>query len=199
MEPIKYPVIEIFDSIQGEGCLAGFPVTFVRFAGCNLACSWCDTKESWDTAANKSKVTMMTAEEIAKEVSLEFVVLTGGEPTIHDLTEVCNTLNAEGHKICIETNGTNEVSADLKIHWVVCSPKPPLFEVNCECNELKYVVDEAFKEELIPTNKASFITLQPESCKEESLKRAIALVMKSAGSRKPYRLGLQLHKYISVK
>ena len=191
----RLPVIEIFDSIQGEGILAGFPVTFIRLAGCNLACPWCDTKESW----TKDAAMMMTPVEICAASDLEFVVITGGEPTIHNLTGLVAVLNAQGHKVMIETNGTNPIPAHWDFHWVVCSPKPPLYQVNCRCNELKYVVDESFKEEIIPTGHCDYITLQPESCKPDSLKRCIDYVMKSAGSRKPYRLGLQLHKYIDVK
>ena len=192
----KLPVIEIFDSIQGEGVLAGYPVTFIRLAGCNLSCPWCDTKESW----SKDAALMLSPVEISNDFSLlEFVVITGGEPTIHNLTGLIAVLNANGHKVMLETNGTNALPEHWKFHWVVCSPKPPLFQVNCACDELKYVVDDSFKEGIIPTLHSQYITLQPESCKPESLKRCIEYVMKSAGSRKPYRLGLHLHKYIDVK
>jgi organic radical activating enzyme len=187
--------MEIFQSIQGEGTIAGYPVTFIRLAGCNLACSWCDTKESW----NPKDVEMLTPIQIESRCVYPFVVITGGEPTIHDLQGLTDILSAFGHRVMIETNGTNPIPAKWKIDWVVCSPKPPLYEVNCRCDELKYVVDDAFQESIIPTGKANYITLQPESCKPESLKRAITIVENSAASRKPYRLGIQLHKYIEVK
>lgn len=191
----KLPVIEIFQSIQGEGTMSGYPVTFIRLAGCNLACPWCDTKESW----NPKDVEMLTAIQIADRCVYPFVVITGGEPTIHDLKGLTDILSAYGFSTCLETNGTNVIPEDWKFHWITCSPKPPLFQVNCRCDELKYVVDDSFFEELIPTGIADYITLQPESCKQESLKRAIEIVEKSAASRKPYRLGIQLHKHINVK
>lgn len=189
-----YPVIEIFDSIQGEGIFAGTPVTFIRFAGCNLACPWCDTKESWgmDTAA------WMSAATIASKNILPMVVLTGGEPTIHKLHDLVEALHKKGCSIMIETNGVNPIPKSLRLDWIVCSPKPPLYAINCEPNELKYVVDDIFRESIIPDTSLP-VTLQPESCKEASLKECIRLVMSSAHRDKPYRLGVQLHKVIAVK
>lgn len=234
----KLPVIEIFQSIQGEGTMAGYPVTFVRLAGCNLACPWCDTKESWqkpcthesisydssyemrtsdmhcdacvasgskeqlenlEVVGPKANFTWLTPTQIADQCVYPHVVITGGEPTIHDLQGLIDVLSSHGRTVCLETNGTNEIPDTWKFDWITCSPKPPEFAVNCRCDELKYVVDNAFTEDIIPEGLVDYITLQPESCKPESLQRAIEIVEKSAVSRKPYRLGLQLHKYINVK
>ena len=75
-----YKVKEVFDSIQGEGCMIGMPVTFIRLQGCNLACPWCDSKETW----GQKTYTEYTAEQLAMQVNQETVVITGGEPTIQD-------------------------------------------------------------------------------------------------------------------
>ena len=86
-----YPIIEIFTSIQGEGTHMGLVTTFVRFAGCNLTCPWCDTKESWDIANSKQ----MTVEEIVAQCDAARVVLTGGEPTLYELKHLITALHLE--------------------------------------------------------------------------------------------------------
>ncbi|MHA1585232.1 MAG: radical SAM protein, partial [Promethearchaeota archaeon] len=68
---MNYPVMEIFDSIQGEGSWIGIPATFIRLSGCNLRCSWCDTKESWENAQE------MSIEEILSKVNRKNVIITG--------------------------------------------------------------------------------------------------------------------------
>ena len=74
-------VLEVFKSIQGEGFNMGLPATFVRFAGCNLSCPWCDTKESWDDSNTTDYALEDLVSEILKQET-EIVVLTGGEPTL---------------------------------------------------------------------------------------------------------------------
>lgn len=96
-----YPVNEIFESIQGEGFWTGIPATFVRLQECNLRCHWCDTKETWSAKAKN-----MTSAEILSTINFEHVIITGGEPLLHDLTELFELLRTEGKKIHVETNGT---------------------------------------------------------------------------------------------
>jgi len=109
---MTYPVAEIFKSINGESLRAGEPAVFVRFRGCNLACSFCDTK--W---ANRPDcpVTPMTAEEIAgyaDEAGITDVTLTGGEPLLQkDITALIARLTETGHRVEIETNGSVSVEA----------------------------------------------------------------------------------------
>ena len=78
---MKYPVVEKFYSLQGEGLFMGTPAYFIRFAGCNLRCEWCDTKESWQT----DSVPLIEQEELVQAIPCERVILTGGEPTLQDL------------------------------------------------------------------------------------------------------------------
>jgi len=112
-------LIEVFDSIQGEGPAMGRPATFVRFAGCNLHCSGCDTdqKSSWQ----------MSLPDVSKKIRGNRVVITGGEPTIQmaDLLELISHLNGLGKEIHIESNGTNLIAEEsLKlIKCAVISPK----------------------------------------------------------------------------
>jgi len=93
-------VIEIFDSIQGEGVQIGTPMTFVRLAGCNLRCKWCDTDYAFGVG------NLWNEEDIVKKADQSWVCLTGGEPMLQDLDVLIEQLNSVGKYIAIETNGT---------------------------------------------------------------------------------------------
>jgi 7-carboxy-7-deazaguanine synthase len=96
-------VVEIFDSIEGEGIRTGMPVTFIRLAGCNLRCKYCDTLY----AQNISDGTVMSIDEIVGKVNYKAVTITGGEPLISpEVTELIDKLNEQGKYINIETNGS---------------------------------------------------------------------------------------------
>ena len=115
----KYDLVEIFESLQGEGRNMGRPCVFVRFAGCNLACPWCDTDVSCRFSA--------TLDELLKEISgfrAKSVVLTGGEPTLVDaMPELVAALKERGYWIAVETNGTNDAEWLQFVDYVACSPK----------------------------------------------------------------------------
>lgn len=115
----KYDLVEIFESLQGEGRNMGRPCVFVRFAGCNLACPWCDTDVSCRFSA--------TLDELLAEISgfrPKSVVLTGGEPTLVDaMPELVAALKERGYWIAVETNGTNDAEWLQFVDYVACSPK----------------------------------------------------------------------------
>ena len=123
---------EIFTSIQGEGASAGRPSTFVRLSLCNLACSWCDTKYTWDWEQYDPKVeiTALDCSAVAArvvELGVENVVVTGGEPLMQQapLADLAGELTQRGHRIEVETNGTFAPRPSLQTHvsqWNV-SPK----------------------------------------------------------------------------
>ena len=107
---------EIFYSLQGEGFHTGTPAVFVRFSGCNLKCSFCDTRHE--------EGTLMSDEEILQAISAfpsNVVILTGGEPSLWIDQAFIDLLHRAGKYICIETNGTNPLPEG--IDWVTCSPK----------------------------------------------------------------------------
>ena len=114
-----YNLVEIFESLQGEGRNIGRPCVFIRFAGCNLDCPWCDT--------DVKKHFEISLEDLVKEVSgyrTRSVILTGGEPTIqNDMPELVAALKEAGFWIAVETNGTNDVSWLQFADYVACSPK----------------------------------------------------------------------------
>lgn len=197
----KYPVAEIFDSIQGEGSMVGMPVTFVRFAGCNLDCTWCDATDVW-----KKKGTMMSTAEIVDKCNCDTIVFTGGEPCLQDLSPLIESLHLGFKFLCMETNGT--LPTPEGIDWVVCSPKPQKdYVINAECffNELKYIVDDTFDLDCIPEDKkvtCGEIWVHPCEINginspetKASLERCKNLVMGNTF----LRLGLQIHKIIGVE
>ena len=108
MTEAALPVVELFHSIQGEGTRVGEPATFIRLAGCNLRCTWCDTPYSWSSegiaAARK-----LTLADLADSVTESSVVITGGEPMLHArrLPTLIGELRSRGvQHVTIETNAT---------------------------------------------------------------------------------------------
>lgn len=197
MTAVTYPVVERFHSVQGEGFFLGRGATFIRLAGCNLRCAWCDTPESFDSG----RATVLTAQEIVGD-GQEFqplVVITGGEPTLHDLGSLVAELHRAGKFVAIETNGTQSIPAEWGIDWVTASPKPDSgYALKCQADELKYVVDDIFTVDCVQMAAvpAGRIFLQVESGRAESAQKAYQIVMDNPD--KKLRLGIQLHKVLGV-
>lgn len=127
----KMKINEIFYSLQGEGRYTGTPAVFIRFSGCNLKCSFCDTIHQ--------KATELTEEQIItkiKEYPSKFVVLTGGEPSMQVTAEFVEKLHDNGYYVTIETNGT--FMCPDSIDWITCSPKYKKVVLN-RIDELKVV------------------------------------------------------------
>ncbi len=132
-----YDLVEIFESLQGEGRNTGRPCVFVRFAGCNLACPWCDT----DVAKRFSLSLGDLLSEI-KPFKAKSVILTGGEPTIREgMPELVAALKAAGYWIAVETNGTAAPDWLADVDYVACSPKAEYAErvVLTRANEVRVV------------------------------------------------------------
>ena len=116
---MTYDLVEIFESLQGEGRNTGRPCVFIRFAGCNLKCPWCDTD-----VARRFSLSLDELVAEAKGFRPRSVVLTGGEPTTVDgMPELVAALKREGFWIAVETNGTNDVPWLSFVDYVACSPK----------------------------------------------------------------------------
>lgn len=195
-------VSEIFSSIQGEGNFLGVPATFIRFVGCNLRCSFCDTKKTWE---GKPESTDLSINEIltqALAMDNTLVVITGGEPCLQpQLQDLIDTLRVHGMTVAIETNGTLETPiAD----WITCSPKADAnYVINslCRPNELKYVVTPDFDEtvaipETIRELYAGKIWLQPEG---SQMKKMWQQCYAMALDDNRLRVGVQLHKLMEVE
>lgn len=188
-------IAEVFYSVQGEGSYTGTPAVFVRLAGCNLSCDFCDTDYSIKR--------FMTVRDVADEVrnlspDCPMVIITGGEPTIQtDFEELVRVLQADGKKIHVESNGTTFVELPLNV-WLTVSPKSRVDERMAQrANEAKLIVDRRVPSEWLDLFSASTrIFLQPEGNKPENIRIAIEAVKKSPSK---FRLSLQTHKFINIR
>jgi len=117
---VKYPIVEIFHSVQGEGFHCGIPHVFVRFGNCNLRCEWCDT----DFLVYEERELDSIVEEVLS-YGCGRVIFTGGEPAMQDLATIGSRLKERGINLSIETNGTIEV--DPIIDWICVSPKDQVY------------------------------------------------------------------------
>jgi organic radical activating enzyme len=204
----QYLIKEIFGpTLQGEGAHAGRTCTFLRFAACNLACSWCDTDFSPRGAER------LSAAEIARRlVELDrpgsrMVVVTGGEPTLQWDAEIAEAISDRGFRVHMETNGTRVLAA--AVDWLTVSPKPRFHTGDLALvpgdalspSECKVVVDEAVDIDLLDRFAAHYREckhwfLQPcaGSGYRESMARTVDLALK----RPQWRVSLQLHKVIGL-
>lgn len=186
---------EIFYSLQGEGRHTGTPAVFVRFAGCNLKCSFCDT--------DHSRYVEMTEEEIVEEVRqfpARFVVITGGEPSMQVTASLIEKFHEEGCYVAMETNGTYELPEDCKIDWITCSPKGKPLKLH-RIDELK-VVYEGNDEEVdrYANADAKEYRLQPCDVKDETQNRAnLQGAIEYCLKHPKWKLSLQTHKIINVR
>lgn len=194
-------VIEIFESIQGEGSFLGVPAIFIRLGGCNLHCPFCDTKNSWGDQGTEMGIQDIVTE--ALKFNPKIVVITGGEPTIYgdELYTLATQLQKLGKKVHLETNGSRDIYPGY-FNWVVCSPKEEIAYRVCEnADELKYVVTPEFDpaeniSEYILNKYEGHIWLQPEGSDMKNMwKKAAELVKKYP----ELRVGVQLHKIMEVR
>jgi 7-carboxy-7-deazaguanine synthase len=206
--PPTLPVVETFHSLQGEGLHSGRSAFFLRLAGCDVGCPWCDTKHSWPEAPHPRLSVQDLAEEArrASDQGAAFVVVTGGEPLQHDLGPLCNALG-EVAPLHLETSGVPPLSG--RFDWITLSPKPhrpPRPELLARCDELKVVVDEegdlAFAETMAAAcgghgrqGGAPHLLLQPAWDNPRGLALAIAHVQRHPA----WRLSLQSHKWLGVR
>ena len=193
--------MESFYSIQGEGFHTGKPAYFIRLAGCDVNCHWCDVKESWDISEDQ----YLSIDEIISNVikySAETVIITGGEPLMHNLSELTDALKEKNKKIHLETSGTHPISGHFD--WICFSPKKfkdPLDDFFKLSNELKIIVyndsDFLWAEELLKKIKNNpKLTLQPEWSNSKEINPKILNYIKS---NPKWRISLQTHKYLNVE
>jgi organic radical activating enzyme len=186
---------EIFYSVQGEGTWTGTPAVFVRLAGCNLACAFCDTDYALKFVAT---IPELLARVHAAGDACPMVILTGGEPLAQTASgALIDALRADGRRVHIESNGTLDVALPPDV-WLTVSPKERLHPaMAARANEAKLIVDGRVPHEWVaqfpPTTP---LFLQPEGNKPANV--ALALDAAKAQPQR-YRLSLQTHKFIGVR
>lgn len=195
------PVMETFYSIQGEGFYQGHAAFFIRLAGCDVGCVWCDVKESWDANLHSLKTIDELIQEV-KQTSTELVIITGGEPLMYDVTELTNALQELGYKTNLETSGAYPLTGSW--NWICVSPKKfktPLDSVLIKANELKVVIynKSDFEWALRHASKVAddcLLFLQPEWSKEKEM---LPLITNFIQENPNWKLSLQIHKYMGVR
>jgi 7-carboxy-7-deazaguanine synthase len=196
----KIPVMESFYTIQGEGFHTGRAAHFIRIAGCDVGCVWCDVKESWHVHPNQvESIENLVQDCVTNKV--DFVVLTGGEPAMYDLRPLISRLKKETIYTSIETSGVYELLGD--VDWYTFSPKKfkkPCEEAYQKANELKVVIyhksDFAWAQEhQQKVNANCLLYLQPEWSKREEI---TPLIVEFIKENPRWTLSLQTHKYINI-
>lgn len=194
------PVVETFYSLQGEGAHAGWPACFIRLAGCRNACSFCDTRDSWNAGAFPTVSVAGLAEDAAASGAPSCVV-TGGEPTLHKLDGLCCALHAAGLQTWLETSGSEPLSGNWD--WICLSPKKGVFvypEYYRKANEIKVVIqtsdDFAFAEEQASlANENCLCYLQAEWSVSKRMSEAIVAYIRK---HPRWKLSLQTHKFLGI-
>jgi len=204
---MKYKITEIYKSFQGEGTNTGKEMIFIRFAGCNLNCEWCDT--------NYSNFMEMRLNRIVNKVGLlsrgtcKWVLLTGGEPTIQGLYPLVKELKNQQFYVAIETNGTNPIHYYFHLNYISVSPKPriPVYKIRVDkANEVR-VVNTNFLTTYYITNiekkiqaKDYYISpLETEGSFNIYNSLALLNVLNKRKEGKQWRISLQMHKIASIR
>lgn len=196
----QIPVMEHFYTIQGEGTFSGHAAYFIRLAGCDVGCVWCDVKESWTVEEHQ----LIFIDDLIKEIKkhpTKLIVLTGGEPLMYDLTSLTSALIKNGYQLNIETSGAYPISGNLD--WICVSPKKfkkPLPEALTKANELKCIIynksDFSFAEENARfTNKNCRLLLQPEWSKQAQM---LPLIVDYVKANPKWQISLQTHKFMNI-
>ena len=194
------PVMEHFYTLQGEGSWAGTPAYFVRLGGCDVGCHWCDVKESWPLDSHP-RHSIEEIENWWQATQAPLVVITGGEPLMHDLTELTDAIHASGRRAHVETSGTSPLTGNWD--WITFSPKKfkaALPEYHKAAHELKIVAFNrsdlkwGLQQAALVSDKCQLI-IQPEWDKREDITPQLIDFVK-ANPR--WRLSLQTHKYLSI-
>lgn len=194
------PVVETFHSVQGEGAWSGVSAFFIRLGGCDVGCTWCDTKQSWNPKSHPRRTVVELAQE-AHTARPAIVVITGGEPLMHDLTPLTEQLLRCGLRVHLETSGAYPFSG--RFDWVTLSPKkfkPPHESVYGHVDELKIVVvnDSDFQwaeQQALIVPDETLKCLQPEWNTIESQKLILEYVLQHP----EWRISLQTHKFLGVR
>jgi len=197
---LKLPVIESFYTIQGEGFHMGKAAFFLRLGGCDIGCSWCDTRFSW----NPDLQPLRHIEDIMVEITslnADSLVVTGGEPTLYNLQPLCEMVKNAGIKTFIETSGAYKLTGVWD--WICLSPKAwqkPQPKIYSMAHELKVIIStkkdfDWAEENLKLVNSECKLFLQPEwSRYEKNIHELVDYVKKNT----KWNISLQAHKFMRI-
>lgn len=222
---IRYKINELFETIQGEGGFTGQPSIFIRLQGCPVACSWCDTKHTWDIEVDKQvscqamlskqhesdtwadlSLTDILSLLVEKNYRAKHIVITGGEPCMVDLTPLCLALEKQGYDCQVETSGTFPIQVSEKC-WVTVSPKVNmkggykiLNSAMQRANEIKHpIATEQHIDDLKALLALHSIQDTPIYLQPISQKeRATELAIETCIANN-WRLSVQVHKYLGIE
>lgn len=221
---MQLPVNEVFETIQGEATFTGTPAVFIRLQGCPIGCGWCDTKHTWHTreadsvplsqvmqkdgGADTPKFARVHFKDLANLVQASFdarhVVITGGEPCLHDLEPLSSALVAAGYRVQIETSATHPIRCHADT-WVTVSPKvgmPGGFPIRDDAmqraDEIKWPVGKQRDVDnlvaLCGRNPGVPVWLQPLSQSPKATRLCV-----DAATRNGWRVSIQTHKFMGVR
>lgn len=204
MSDRRYLVKEMFGpTLQGEGAHTGRAVVFLRFAACNLACSWCDTDFAPEGATRMSAAEIVARLRELDRGSTRRVVVTGGEPTLQWDAELSVAVRGAGFRVHMESNGTRPL--DGPVDWLTVSPKPQfhtgsLALVELAASEVKVIVDDTVDAAVLDGYAARYACehyfVQP--CMDAKYERHLARAITLVHARPEWRLSLQTHKIVGV-
>jgi 7-carboxy-7-deazaguanine synthase len=194
------PLVEDFYTIQGEGHQVGKPAYFIRIGGCDVGCSWCDTKFSWNPGIHPL-VDIDTIIARAADYPAQAVVVTGGEPLMYDLGKLTAGLKARNIQLFLETSGAYPLSGVWD--WICLSPKktlppdPPIFTM---ANELKVIISEEIDFKWAEQNAARvsddcLLYLQPEWSRYQLI---INEIVEYAKANPRWNISIQAHKFMRI-
>ncbi|MDX2257194.1 MAG: 7-carboxy-7-deazaguanine synthase QueE [Pseudanabaenaceae cyanobacterium bins.39] len=196
----QLPTVETFHSVQGEGAWMGASAFFIRLAGCDVGCSWCDTKISW----NVQRHPLVAIADLVQQVEAAnptIVIITGGEPLLHNLTPLTKQIRDKGFPVHLETSGSHPLTGQFD--WITLSPKrfkPPHPQIYDQANELKVVVkDEA---DLLWA-EANAAKVSPKVLKylqaEWQTPSSQSLIMQYVLEHPEWRISVQTHKLLGIR
>jgi 7-carboxy-7-deazaguanine synthase len=196
----RLPLVEEFFSLQGEGYHTGKAAYFIRLGGCDVGCSWCDSRFSWNAEIHPLIETASIIDHVIKS-GTDSVVVTGGEPLMWNLDQLCSGLKKNKISTFIETSGAYPLSGEWD--WICLSPKknmPPVNEVYKVADELKVIIQdkndfEWAEKYRVLVSKECRLFLQPEWSRFETI---IPEIVEYVKKYPIWRISLQVHKYMHI-
>jgi 7-carboxy-7-deazaguanine synthase len=194
------PVMEHFYTIQGEGAYTGNAAYFVRLGGCDVGCVWCDVKESWDINSHP-QITIENIVSFISDAKSPIAVITGGEPLMHNLDALTESIQSKGIRTHIETSASHPLSGSWD--WICVSPKKfkaPLPEILFKANELKVIIFnksdfEWAEKHATMVGQDCQLFLQPEWDQQSKM---LPLIIDYVKQNPKWKIGLQTHKWMQI-